>query len=157
MSVKLRPGSAGAPVKIDYEFPSWCGRAPPGTHLDVMKDDKLIEKLLIDEKKYYIFGRNNEMCDFITNHASCSRAHAAILYHKILKKAFVVDLKSAHGTFLGYKRLEPHVPIQLPADIQVFYTAIFKGSSDTSHFISEYNVGKSRIRHSLCHIERLLV
>ena len=127
MSVKLRPGSAGAPVKIDYEFPSWCGRAPPGTHLDVMKDDKLIEKLLIDEKKYYIFGRNNEMCDFITNHASCSRAHAAILYHKILKKAFVVDLKSAHGTFLGYKRLEPHVPIQLPADIQVFYTAIFKG------------------------------
>ena len=120
MSVKLRPGSAGAPVKIDYEFPSWCGRAPPGTHLDVMKDDKLIEKLLIDEKKYYIFGRNNEMCDFITNHASCSRAHAAILYHKILKKAFVVDLKSAHGTFLGYKRLEPHVPIQLPADIQVF-------------------------------------
>ena len=60
------------------------------------------------------------MCDFITNHASCSRAHAAILYHKILKKAFVVDLKSAHGTFLGYKRLEPHVPIQLPADIQVF-------------------------------------
>jgi len=119
MSVKLRPGSAGAPVKIDYEFPSWCGRAPPGTHLDVMKDDKLIEKLLIDEKKYYIFGRNNEMCDFITNHASCSRAHAAILYHKILKKAFVVDLKSAHGTFLGYKRLEPHVPIQLPADIQL--------------------------------------
>ena len=37
-----------------------------GTHLDVMKDDKLIEKLLIDEKKYYIFGRNNEMCDFVT-------------------------------------------------------------------------------------------
>ena len=31
-----------------------------------MKDDKLIEKLLIDEKKYYIFGRNNEMCDFVT-------------------------------------------------------------------------------------------
>ena len=66
MSIKIRPGSAGAPVKIDYEFPTWCGKPPPGTHLDVMKDDKLIEKLLIDEKKYYIFGRNNEMCDFVT-------------------------------------------------------------------------------------------
>ena len=34
MSVKPRPGSAGAPVKIDYEFPSWCGKPPQGTHLD---------------------------------------------------------------------------------------------------------------------------
>ena len=31
-----------------------------------------------------------------------------------------------------------------------------KGSSDLNHFIFEINVGKSRIRHSLCHIERLL-
>ena len=30
-----------------------------------------------------------------------------------------------------------------------------KGSADPSHFIFEINVGKSRIRHSLCHIERL--
>ena len=53
------------------------------------------------------------------SHASCSRAHAAIMFHKVLKKAFVVDLKSAHGTFIGYRRLEPHVPIQLPADVQL--------------------------------------
>jgi len=106
-------------VKINYEFPTWCGKPPPGTHLDVLKDDKLIEKLLIDEKKYYIFGRNNEMCDFVTSHASCSRAHAAIMYHKVLNKAFIVDLKSAHGTYIGYRRLEPHVPIQLPADVQL--------------------------------------
>ena len=38
---------------------------------------------------------------------------------QILNKAFVVDLKSAHGTFLGYKRLEAHVPTQLPSDIKV--------------------------------------
>jgi hypothetical protein len=40
MSHKPRPGSAGAPVKIDYEFPNWCGRAPSGTHLDVMKGER---------------------------------------------------------------------------------------------------------------------
>ena len=41
------------------------------------------------------------------------------MFHKVLKKAFIVDLKSAHGTFIGYRRLEPHVPIQLPADVQL--------------------------------------
>ena len=51
MMVKPRPGTAGAPVKINYEFPSWCAKAPPGTHVDVMKDDKLIEKLLIGKKQ----------------------------------------------------------------------------------------------------------
>jgi hypothetical protein len=45
--LKPRPGSAGAPVKINYQFPNWCSKAPPGTHIDVMKDDKLMEKLLI--------------------------------------------------------------------------------------------------------------
>ena len=53
------------------------------------------------------------------SHASCSRAHAAIMFHKVLQKAFIVDLKSAHGTYIGYRRLEPHVPIQLPADVQL--------------------------------------
>ena len=126
MSVKPRPGSAGAPVKIDYQFPAWCGRAPSGTHLDVMKEDKLVEKLLIDEKKYYLFGRNAEMCDFVTGHASCSRAHAAIMYHKILQKPFIVDLKSAHGTFLGPLRLEPHLPTQLPTDVKVKTVLLYR-------------------------------
>jgi nuclear inhibitor of protein phosphatase 1 len=83
--------------------------------------DKLIEKLLIDEKKYYLFGRNADMCDFLAGHASCSRAHAALMYHSKLKRAFIVDLKSAHGTYLGTKRLEPHLPTQLPTDVQVIH------------------------------------
>ena len=64
------------------------------------------------------------MCDFVAGHASCSRAHAAIMYHKILKKAFIVDLKSAHGSFLGPIRLEAHVPIQLPPDVKVLFIGI---------------------------------
>lgn len=134
MMVKPRPGTAGAPVKINYEFPSWCAKAPPGTHVDVLKDDKLIEKLLIgkkqskysivwifysDEKKFYLFGRNAEMCDFVAGHASISRAHCALTYHKILKKSYIIDLKSAHGTFLGPLRMEPEVPKQLPFGVKV--------------------------------------
>ena len=74
-----------------YEPPSWAGKAAPGLHLDVLKvltvimdieswcmwpfiqDGKLIQKLMIDEKNFYLFGRNHQTCDFVVDHGSCSR------------------------------------------------------------------------------------
>ncbi|XP_073471637.1 nuclear inhibitor of protein phosphatase 1 [Aquarana catesbeiana] len=106
-----------------FECPSWAGKPPPGLHLDVVKGDKLIEKLIIDEKKYYLFGRNPDMCDFTIDHQSCSRVHAALVYHKHLKRVFLMDLNSTHGTFLGHIRLEPHKPQQIPIDSTVSFGA----------------------------------
>jgi nuclear inhibitor of protein phosphatase 1 len=100
-------------------------------HLDVIKGDKVMQKLMIDEKKFYIFGRNATMCDFVVEHDSCSRAHAALVYHKDMDRFFLVDLKSStffvfcllykfnftgHGTFIGKIRLEPEKPEHLPMD-----------------------------------------
>lgn len=34
-----------------YEVPSWAGKPPPGLHLDIFKDDKFVQKNMIDEKK----------------------------------------------------------------------------------------------------------
>lgn len=34
-----------------YEVPSWAGKPPPGIHLDISKDQKFIQKIMIDEKK----------------------------------------------------------------------------------------------------------
>lgn len=99
-----------------YEIPSWAGKPPVGLHLDVLKVDKLIQKLMIDEKKCYLFGRNPELNDFCIDHASCSRVHAALVYHKNLNRTFLVDLGSTHGTFIGSIRLEPNKPTQLPVD-----------------------------------------
>lgn len=78
-----------------YQIPSWAGKPPEGSHLDVKKDERVIQKLLIDEKGYYYFGRNPEQCDFTVEHASSSRVHAVLLYHKVMKKFAIVDLKSS--------------------------------------------------------------
>uniref|UniRef100_T1IFR1 Nuclear inhibitor of protein phosphatase 1 n=1 Tax=Rhodnius prolixus TaxID=13249 RepID=T1IFR1_RHOPR len=99
-----------------YDVPKWAGKPPVGTHLDVMKEDKLVQKLMLDEKKCYLFGRNPQMNDFCIDHQSCSRVHAAFVYHKHLQRAFLVDLGSTHGTFIGTVRLEAHKPTQLPPD-----------------------------------------
>lgn len=72
-----------------------AGKPPVGLHLDVLKGEKLIQKLMIDDKKCYLFGRNSQMNDFCIDHASCSRVHSAFVYHKHLNRAFLVDLGSS--------------------------------------------------------------
>ena len=54
---------------------------------------------MIDEKPYYLFGRNIDLTDFCIDHASCSRVHAALVYHKHLDRFFLTDLKSSNKNF----------------------------------------------------------
>ncbi|CAG9792754.1 unnamed protein product [Diatraea saccharalis] len=122
-----------------YEVPNWAGKPPTGLHLDVLKGDKLIQKLMIDEKKCYLFGRNPQMNDFCIDHASCSRVHAAFVYHKDLNRAFLVDLGSTHGTFIGKMRLEAHKPTQLPIDSNFHF-----GASTRNYIIRERPTGNAR-------------
>lgn len=51
--------------------------------------------MIIDQKSYYLFGRNKEACDFTLEHTSCSRVHAALVFHKHLNRTFLIDLKSS--------------------------------------------------------------
>lgn len=117
---------------VPYEPPSWAGKPPVGLHLDVLKDGKLIQKLMIDEKTFYLFGRNRDVVDFCTDHGSCSRVHSALLWHKHLNRCFLVDLGSTHGTFLGTIRLEPHKPQQVPLDSTLTF-----GASTRAYIIRE--------------------
>ena len=54
---------------------------------------------MIDEKKCYFFGRNKQLCDFPVEHASCSRVHAVLLWHKHLSRPFMLDLGSSELIF----------------------------------------------------------
>ncbi|VDK68899.1 unnamed protein product [Litomosoides sigmodontis] len=104
-------GENTANSAIEYEIPPWAGRPPSGCHLDVLKGDQLIQKLMVDEKRAYFFGRNPKQCDFVVEHASCSRVHAVLIYHKFLQRFALVDMNSCHGTFVGKVRIEPKQPI----------------------------------------------
>jgi nuclear inhibitor of protein phosphatase 1 len=99
-----------------YQPPVYAGKPPTGLHLDVLKGDKLVQKLMIDAKKCFFFGRNPQLCDFVVDHQSCSRVHAALWWHKHLERAFLIDLGSTHGTFIGSMRLENDKPTPLPID-----------------------------------------
>lgn len=106
-----------------FDVPSWAGKPPPGLHLDVMKDGKMIQKLMVDEKKSYLFGRNNKLCDFTIDHASCSRVHACLVWHKNLDRPFLIDNGSTHGTYIGQIRLEPKKPTQVHIDSTLAFGA----------------------------------
>jgi len=64
----------------------------------------------ISEKPVYTIGRN-EKADARLRGDLASRMHAAVLQDDEGSK-FLVDLKSTHGTYLGAKRLVPHVPVK---------------------------------------------
>ncbi|MFH4975547.1 hypothetical protein AB6A40_002256 [Gnathostoma spinigerum] len=112
-----------------YEIPSWAGKPPNGSHLDVVKADQLIQKLMVDEKRAYYFGRNPKMCDFVVEHASCSRVHAVLVYHKFLQRFAIVDLESCHGTFVGSIRIEPLQPVFID------FATIFHFGASTRKYI----------------------
>lgn len=99
-----------------FEVPNWACKPPAGLHLDVYKEDKLIQKLMVDEKRCYFFGRNRDLNDICIDHSSCSRVHAALLYHKHVSRSYLIDLGSVHGTFVGNLRLESNKPTPLPVD-----------------------------------------
>ncbi|KFD61204.1 hypothetical protein M514_00842 [Trichuris suis] len=122
---------------VNFKMPTWAACPPEGFHLDVMKNNTLLQKLMIDEKSAYFFGRSPNSCDFVVDHSSCSRVHAVLVYHKLLKRMFLIDLGSsfrkklsqalantaetelfatAHGTFIGNVKLEAHKPEPLGFD-----------------------------------------
>ncbi|KAK6917895.1 Forkhead-associated (FHA) domain [Dillenia turbinata] len=95
-----------------WQPPDWAIEPRPGFfYLEVLKDGEVIDRINLDKRRH-IFGRQIHTCDFVLDHQSVSRQHAAVIPHKN-GSIYVIDLGSAHGTFVANERLTKDTPVEL--------------------------------------------
>jgi protein phosphatase 1D len=101
-------------IPLPYTEPEWGGNISNEDYsLEVLKDGVIAEKILLNTKSFYIFGRLSN-CDVQMNHPSSSRYHAILQYRlqpteKSSKGFYIYDLGSTHGTFLNKNRIKSKV------------------------------------------------
>lgn len=65
-----------------WQPPDWAIEPRPGVYyLDVLKDGEVLDRINLDKRRH-IFGRQLQTCDFVLDHQSVSRQHAAVIPHK---------------------------------------------------------------------------
>ncbi|KAK1406034.1 hypothetical protein QVD17_42231 [Tagetes erecta] len=95
-----------------WQPPDWAIEPRPGVYyLDVLKDGEVLDRIHLNKRRH-VFGRQLHTCDFILDHQSVSRQHAAVVPHKN-GSVYVIDLGSAHGTFVANERLTKDSPVEL--------------------------------------------
>ncbi|KAI3952105.1 hypothetical protein MKW92_014707 [Papaver armeniacum] len=96
----------------NWQPPDWAIEPRPGVFfLEVAKDGVVLDRINLDKRRH-IFGRQFPVCDFVLDHQSVSRQHAAVIPHKN-GSIYVIDLGSAHGTFVANERLTKENPVEL--------------------------------------------
>ncbi|KAH7837954.1 hypothetical protein Vadar_020041 [Vaccinium darrowii] len=105
-----------------WQPPDWAIEPRPGVYyLDVLKDGEVLDRINLDKRRH-IFGRQLQTCDFVLDHQSVSRQHAAVIPHKN-GSIYVIDLGSAHGTFVANERLTKDSPVELEAGQSLRFAA----------------------------------
>ncbi|KAL2495513.1 SMAD/FHA domain-containing protein [Forsythia ovata] len=95
-----------------WQPPDWATEPRPGVYyLEVLKDGEVLDRINLDKRRH-IFGRQLPTCDVVLDHQSVSRQHAAVVPHKD-GSIYVIDLGSAHGTFVANERLTKDSPVEL--------------------------------------------
>ncbi|XP_062088049.1 protein phosphatase 1 regulatory inhibitor subunit PPP1R8 homolog [Humulus lupulus] len=105
-----------------WQPPDWAIEPRAGVYfLEVMKDGEVLDRINLDRRRH-IFGRQSHTCDFVLDHQSVSRQHAAVIPHKN-GSIYVIDLGSAHGTFVANERLTKDTPVELEAGQSLRFAA----------------------------------
>eukprot|EP01018_Ginkgo_biloba_P025247 Gb_34933 [translate_table: standard] len=96
----------------NWQPPDWAVEPRPGVYrLEVVKDGEVLDHINLDKRRH-IFGRQVATCEFVLDHPSVSRQHAAVVQHKN-GSIYVIDLGSVHGTFVANERLTKDIPVEL--------------------------------------------
>jgi nuclear inhibitor of protein phosphatase 1 len=81
----VAPGHVGTQVgggQSTWQPPDWAIEPRTGVYyLDVLKDGEVIDRINLDKRRH-IFGRQVPACDFVLDHQSVSRQHAAVIPHR---------------------------------------------------------------------------
>ncbi|KAI4230874.1 MAG: hypothetical protein L6R40_007910 [Gallowayella cf. fulva] len=95
-------------------------RLPPSSQpylLYIFKSSTLLQKITLNERSCWLFGREAMVADIPVEHPSASKQHAVLQFRHVVKKdefgekkggvgLYVLDLDSANGTFLNVERVE---------------------------------------------------
>eukprot|EP01084_Bolivina_argentea_P085939 155351_1 len=106
---KLSSSTSNTTPPSIYSSPSWA-QLPPKHYkfeLEVIKNGVILNKISLNTKSHFIFGRDQQSVDIPTLHPSCSRIHA-VLQHRKNGQWFLFDFGSTHFTKLNHKKLFPH-------------------------------------------------
>ena len=106
----VQPAKAGSstPTIANFVLPEWCSAAAATGVLLAWRGATLVDTVPLAGRAYLLAGRLAE-CDLVLEHASASRHHAIVLQHRS-GAVYLLDLGSAHGTFLNGERLPPREP-----------------------------------------------
>lgn len=65
-----------------WQPPDWAIEPRSSVYyLEVLKDGEILDRINLDRRRH-IFGRQFQTCDFVLDHQSISRQHAAVIPHK---------------------------------------------------------------------------
>ncbi|CAM0910526.1 unnamed protein product [Alopecurus aequalis] len=139
------PGPAGTQLgggQSTWQPPDWAIEPRPGVYyLEVLKDGDAIDRINLDKKRH-IFGRQVPACEFVLDHQSVSRQHAAVVPHKN-GSVYVIDLGSVHGTFVANERLTKDSPVELEVGQSLRFAA------STRAYVLRKNAAAFSPAHSL--------
>lgn len=86
--------------------------------------EQISEPLRLYRSSMFLIGRDENVCDLVVAHPSCSKQHAVIQFRQreidnpdgttsFVIKPYLMDLGSTNGTFLMGKRRDPHRYVEL--------------------------------------------
>jgi len=86
-----------------------------------------VRRLLLGRRSWVLIGRRDKQLapggtdpDIGLGCARASRMHA-VLFRNWTGQVFLMDLGSAHGSYLGSKKLKPHAPTEWKADVMAYF------------------------------------
>ncbi|KAK3212302.1 hypothetical protein Dsin_017008 [Dipteronia sinensis] len=97
---------------VPYTIPEWSGIPCHRFYFEVLKDGSIMDQFDVCKKGAYMFGRI-DLCDFVLEHPTISRFHAAVIQFRKSGAAYLYDVGSTHGTFVNKNQVKKRVYVDL--------------------------------------------